>query len=190
MFWGSDHCCSSIFSASHLYRLWLICEKKAKRDYKTVHTLEANLCLQIWKRKPKGASSRGKMIQNNLKKSAKRFSRLLSVESKLMHVTAWSPWAWEKSNTERPVSKSQTFTTCKKVKHVRISLVRKCFYDGNLQLIHGDWGLLSNPPRLSPIPAHFIFEAKEKHHFFRKTNKNRRWFAFKLPSFPKQWQHV
>lgn len=114
VFWGSDHCCSSIFSASHLYRLWLICEKKAKRDYKTVHTLEANLCLQIWKRKPKGASSRGKMIQNNLKKSEKRFSRLLSVESKLMHVTAWSPWAWEKSNTERPVSKSQTFTTCKK----------------------------------------------------------------------------
>ena len=54
VFWGSVHCCSSIFSASHLYRLWLICEKKTERDYKTVHTLEEKLCLQIWKRKPKG----------------------------------------------------------------------------------------------------------------------------------------
>ena len=41
----------------------------------------------------------------------KLFANLLSVESKLMHVTAWSPCAWENSNTERPVSKSQTLTT-------------------------------------------------------------------------------
>lgn len=41
----------------------------------------------------------------------KKFANLLSVESKLMHVTAWSPCACENSNTDRPVSKSQTLTT-------------------------------------------------------------------------------
>ena len=41
----------------------------------------------------------------------KVFANLLSVESKLMHVTAWSPCACENSNTDRPVSKSQTLTT-------------------------------------------------------------------------------
>ena len=39
---------------------------------------------------------------------------LLSVESKLIHVTAFSPCACENSNTERPVSKSHTFITCMK----------------------------------------------------------------------------
>ena len=36
---------------------------------------------------------------------------LLSVESKLIQVTAWSPWACENSNTDLPVSTSHTLIT-------------------------------------------------------------------------------
>ena len=42
----------------------------------------------------------------------KKTEYLLSVESKLIQVTAWSPWACENSNTDLPVSTSHTLITC------------------------------------------------------------------------------
>lgn len=54
-------------------------------------------------------------------------SYLLSVESKLIHVIALSPWACENSKTERPVSKSHTFITCKQKEQVLLSrFLRSC----------------------------------------------------------------
>ena len=41
----------------------------------------------------------------------KKTAYLLSVESKLIQVTAWSPWACENSNTDLPVSTSHTLIT-------------------------------------------------------------------------------
>lgn len=122
----------------------------------------------------------------------KIFSHLLSVESKLIQVTAWSPWAWENSNTERPVSKSHTFITCKRVKQVRFISKRMILWQQFAAYTRGlGTALPQTPPAPSfPIPAHCILGIKNKDHFLRKANKNRIRFASNLPSFPRQWRHV